>query len=202
MLEAEKDIKSHLLVLTSEKSNYNFFDKERYQLRTLRQAEQKKLEQLQEQVSQTQMEILKLDDKIEKITSDYGQCLSASRLLQCTIEQLPTRDLFHHEKIQLMETRIKQAFDGLSRPLPTDFSHSEILKGEETLSSMLMAFFPKLQTVEPLYTARTDGWDSADFHKPCDGRPNTLVLYEVGPWIFGGFSPLCWDAAAWSFPKT
>jgi hypothetical protein len=45
-----------------------------------------------------------------------------------------------------------------------------------------------------LWRGSCDGFPAGDFHRRCDGHPNTLTLILDTDWcIFGGFTPLEWD---------
>jgi hypothetical protein len=47
-----------------------------------------------------------------------------------------------------------------------------------------------------LWRGSRDGFRAAEFHRRCDGRPNTAtVVRDTGGSVFGGFTPLRWGSA-------
>jgi hypothetical protein len=49
-----------------------------------------------------------------------------------------------------------------------------------------------------LWRGSRDGFHCWDFHRLCDGRPNTLtVILDTDGNIFGGFTPLEWESRTW-----
>ena len=53
----------------------------------------------------------------------------------------------------------------------------------------------KIIELKKIYQSTRDGGDSAQFHKLCDGIPNTLVLYKsAGDRRFGGFASQFWNS--------
>jgi hypothetical protein len=74
------------------------------------------------------------------------------------------------------------------------------LGGGRKLDSVILASFPPLfedldgSRFVLLYRAGRDGDTPADFHRLCDGHPNTLtVIRSTGGWIFGGYTPATWS---------
>ena len=44
-----------------------------------------------------------------------------------------------------------------------------------------------------LYSGKRDGWKFADFHRMCDGRAPTMVLFKsTKDFCFGGFTSIPW----------
>ena len=44
-----------------------------------------------------------------------------------------------------------------------------------------------------LYSGKRDGWMKADFHRVCDGKGPTVVLFKSSKgFAFGGFTTLPW----------
>ena len=44
-----------------------------------------------------------------------------------------------------------------------------------------------------LYSGKRDGWNASDFHRVCDGRGPTLVLFKSSKGFrFGGFTVVPW----------
>jgi hypothetical protein len=53
-----------------------------------------------------------------------------------------------------------------------------------------------------LWRGTRDGFGAADFHRRCDGHPNTLTLIaDTGGNIFGGFTPVEWESRPRTFTK-
>lgn len=42
------------------------------------------------------------------------------------------------------------------------------------------------------YRASSDGWEAKDFHSKCDNQGPTVVIVQVGNFIFGGFITRKW----------
>ncbi|XP_015772550.1 PREDICTED: roundabout homolog 2-like [Acropora digitifera] len=42
--------------------------------------------------------------------------------------------------------------------------------------------------------AKTDGWAASTFHSNCDGKGPTVVIIQVGSYIFGGYTDLSWSS--------
>ena len=40
--------------------------------------------------------------------------------------------------------------------------------------------------------AKTDGWAASTFHSNCDGKGPTVVIIQVGSYVFGGYSDKSW----------
>jgi hypothetical protein len=50
-----------------------------------------------------------------------------------------------------------------------------------------------------LWRGSRDGFKAQDFHRRCDGHPNTLtVVLDTNGNIFGGFTPVKWESRAWT----
>ena len=43
------------------------------------------------------------------------------------------------------------------------------------------------------WRAKTDGWEASTFHSNCDGKGPTVVIIQVGSYIFGGYTDLSWS---------
>ena len=43
------------------------------------------------------------------------------------------------------------------------------------------------------YRASSDGWGAKDFHSKCDNQGPTVVIVQVGNFIFGGFTTWNWS---------
>ena len=43
------------------------------------------------------------------------------------------------------------------------------------------------------YRASSDGWGATDFHSKCDNQGPTIVIVQVGNYIFGGFTNCNWS---------
>ncbi|XP_044170222.1 uncharacterized protein LOC122954272 [Acropora millepora] len=43
------------------------------------------------------------------------------------------------------------------------------------------------------WRAKTDGWAASTFHSNCDGKGPTVVVIQVGSYIFGGYTDLSWS---------
>jgi hypothetical protein len=68
-------------------------------------------------------------------------------------------------------------------------------------NSAIVADFPKLfedfknKQFTLLWRGSRDGFGPNDFHRRCDGHPNTLtVILDTAGNIFGGFTPLEWES--------
>ena len=42
--------------------------------------------------------------------------------------------------------------------------------------------------------AKTDGWASSTFHSNCDGKGPTVIIVQVGSYIFGGYTDKSWSS--------
>ena len=42
------------------------------------------------------------------------------------------------------------------------------------------------------WRAKTDGWAASTFHSNCDGKGPTVVIIQVGSYVFGGYSDKSW----------
>jgi hypothetical protein len=68
-------------------------------------------------------------------------------------------------------------------------------------NSAIVADFPKIfedfKEFTLLWRGSRHGFGAKDFHRRCDGHPNTLtVILDTKDNVFGGFTPLAWDS--WS----
>lgn len=57
--------------------------------------------------------------------------------------------------------------------------------------------FPEFNTKEIvlLWRGSRDGFGAADFHRLCNGHPNTLtVIFTTDGYVFGGFTPVAWES--------
>ena len=43
------------------------------------------------------------------------------------------------------------------------------------------------------WRAKTDGWAVSTFHSNCDGKGPTVVIIQVGSYIFGGYTDKSWS---------
>ena len=43
------------------------------------------------------------------------------------------------------------------------------------------------------YRASSNGWEATDFHSKCDNQGPTVVIVQVGNYIFGGFTDCNWS---------
>ena len=50
-----------------------------------------------------------------------------------------------------------------------------------------------------VYRASTHGDSSSTFHSMCDNKAGTVVIVNVGGFIFGGFNPVCWNSASGNY---
>ena len=41
--------------------------------------------------------------------------------------------------------------------------------------------------------AKTDGWAASTFHSNCDEKGPTVVIIQVGNYIFGGYTDVSWS---------
>jgi hypothetical protein len=69
------------------------------------------------------------------------------------------------------------------------------------LASTILDDFPgifsefRTKRFDLLWRGTRDGFNSADFHRRCDGRGPTLtVIRDTKGFIFGGFTPVAWDS--------
>ena len=44
------------------------------------------------------------------------------------------------------------------------------------------------------YNAARDGWHILKFHSLCDGKPNTVSIFNDGYAIFGGYTDVPWKS--------
>jgi len=81
-------------------------------------------------------------------------------------------------------------------------SESVILNGKMEFAKMLEVLFPDMESLKLIYSANKHGWTSQQFHQYCDGKMNTVVLVEVGNFVFGGFALAKWNEASSTYvPK-
>ena len=66
----------------------------------------------------------------------------------------------------------------------------------ETINSVIEQKMNKeIKEIKKIYQSTKDGGHCSQFHKLCDGIPNTLVLYKsAGDRRFGGFASQCWNS--------
>jgi hypothetical protein len=71
---------------------------------------------------------------------------------------------------------------------------------EPVLDSVIVRKFPDVlsqfrgKSFHLLWRATRDGFNGEDFHRLCDGHPNTVTfIVDVGGNIFGGFTPIAWE---------
>jgi hypothetical protein len=72
------------------------------------------------------------------------------------------------------------------------------------LDSRIISDFPEIfaefrgKRFEILWRGSRDGFKAKEFHRRCDGRPNTLtVILDTEGNIFGGFTPVEWESRVW-----
>jgi hypothetical protein len=71
-------------------------------------------------------------------------------------------------------------------------------------NSAIVPDFPKLfedlgQKFTILWRGSRDGFGAREFHRCCDGHPNTLtVILDTDGNIFGGFTPVAWASPKWN----
>ena len=69
-----------------------------------------------------------------------------------------------------------------------------ILKNEEKLIRHLLGFLNNRSSpLNICYRASLHGWSAQQFHKHCDDKAGTVVLVEVGNYIFGGYTDQTWQ---------
>jgi hypothetical protein len=75
-------------------------------------------------------------------------------------------------------------------------------------NSAIVPDFPNLfedfkqRTFTLLWGGSRDGFGARDFHRRCDGHPNTLtVILDTNGNIFGGFTPMKWESDNWGIRK-
>jgi hypothetical protein len=50
-----------------------------------------------------------------------------------------------------------------------------------------------------LWRGSRDGFGAVEFHRRCDGKPNTLtIILDTEGNVFGGFTPLQWESRKWN----
>jgi hypothetical protein len=76
-------------------------------------------------------------------------------------------------------------------------------------SSAIVPDFPKLfEGFKPrkfalLWRGSRDGFKAKQFHRHCDGHPNTLtVILDTNGNIFGAFTPIAWESSTFGKYKT
>lgn len=136
-----------------------------------------------------------MDSKLKTIQDDAKNALIASRFFKISIEKYPARDFFEIQKTDLMKTRMTQTVRTLlqKKGYSALFIESCILKDRHDLVIMLENLVEQFSDSEPVYNAAVDGWEAEEFHHHCDGKTSTLVLIQVGEYIFGGFNPRTWN---------
>ena len=74
---------------------------------------------------------------------------------------------------------------------------SKILRGkDECYTHQLIEWLTDLNFEWRLcYRASVDGWGAKNFHSKCDDKGPTVVLVQVGKFIFGGFTDTNWSVA-------
>jgi hypothetical protein len=58
------------------------------------------------------------------------------------------------------------------------------------------------KALQLLWRGSRDGFKAAEFHRRCDGHPNTVtVIRDVDGNVFGGFTPVEWESRLWNQEK-
>jgi hypothetical protein len=84
--------------------------------------------------------------------------------------------------------------------------HSHIFDSQQEkvyqCKSIIFSTFPTFlddtthKTLRLLYRGSRDGFDSSFFHNKYDGESNTIPFVQTTKnFIFGGFTPVCWDSS-------
>lgn len=203
--ECEKVIKTELKIsLAGLTGQPNPFAIEESLLIGHKEKQQKLIEHYKELIKLAEADITKLESKIEEAHQSAEKCSSATLLLTKAIDEYPIHDLFDQQKLGIMRTRLEQTIKLLSNDIHSSihqsrqsqlppFHSSSILKNRRNLFLSLQDLFPTLKTTELLYSAQTHGWAGAQFHQFCDGKYDTVVLIEVGTYVFGGYTHLRWN---------
>jgi hypothetical protein len=96
---------------------------------------------------------------------------------------------------------IPQAVVPIAPAPPPRSPASDVAPPPSGWNSAIVADFPKLfedfeqQQFTLLWRGSRDGFGYGDFHRRCDGHPNTLtVILDTKGNIFGGFTPMEWDS--------
>ena len=70
---------------------------------------------------------------------------------------------------------------------------SKILKGKTKYKHQMIEWLAGENFQWRLcYRASSDGWRGEDFHSKCDNQGPTVVIVEVGNFIFGGYTAGNW----------
>jgi hypothetical protein len=74
-----------------------------------------------------------------------------------------------------------------------------------SLGSQIILDFPDIfaefrgKQIWLLWRGSRDGFSASEFHRRCDGKPNTLiVILDTKGNIFGGFTPTEWESRIWN----
>ena len=95
------------------------------------------------------------------------------------------------------EKRNKENFGVLC--LDNDQLKSKIVDLEQSLKLINLCEFPPTDKFTLLYRGSEDGFRSADFHRKCDGKANTLPIIKAknSPNIFNGFNSVPWNQSGY-----
>ena len=80
----------------------------------------------------------------------------------------------------------------LSAPVSDSFCDSKILDGLDNYHDQIIKWLPKNSEWDVCYRASRDGWSANNFHTKCNDKGPTLIIIQVGQYIFGGYTDASW----------
>jgi uncharacterized coiled-coil protein SlyX len=118
--------------------------------------------------------------RIEFLTSE----LSQQRQLNEELRRLLTTAI---QRVETLEKKV--------------IGRVESLRSGVQIDSTILTDFPTIfdefrsKTFRLLWRGSKDGFSPEDFHRHCDGHPNTLtVIKETRGFVFGGYTPVRWES--------
>jgi archaellum component FlaC len=182
----------------------------------------KRISALEERMHQRDQEIGVLQSKlsrqaeahesaIEALLGRVGRLEAEVMALRSTTETVTEPTL---TQLQIDLRTLKDAMESLAArpppsatpspvpasPLPAT-STRPVLSSPSGWNSVIVPNFPeifaefKAKKLKLLWRGSRDGFQPSDFHKRCNGHPNTLtVILDTDGNIFGGYTPVKWES--------
>jgi hypothetical protein len=128
-------------------------------------------------------------------------------------EALAAAEALSAEVVALKETRIdpaevrelRESVEAAQRWIATTEAKAKATVFESSLGSAILPELPavlegfRTQKFALLWRGSRDGFESESFHRNCDGHANTItVVLDTEGNVFGGFTPVEWEAREWS----
>jgi hypothetical protein len=153
---------------------------------------------------------LSVDSFDSFLSNDHFQLESEDSLLRFLLSFDPFYyPLLRHVQVSYLSPESYSLLERLSSPdLPESLwlgiVESVNLVSAGLLDSLIISELPPLLSdlknkhFKLLWRGSRDGFRAIDFHRCCDGHPNTLTfILDTDENIFGGFTPLTWESRIW-----